>query len=251
MAFDFDDDTVITAALGANARLFGAESATAPEPSSYSRTAILNYISSALAAVAASGSASDLSAGTLPLGRLHGRIADFANINDYVKGDLFYFDGANIVNLAPGTAGQVLQTGGSGANPSWVHGPTTFPWSIEFLIDGGGGNITAGVKGYLEVPFGGVITSWQLFGDASGSVTVDIWKCTYAQFDGGATHPVLADSITGSATPSMSSATKNSSSTLTGWTTTLSQGDVLAFSLPSSATGIARLTLALQLTRVL
>jgi len=35
------------------------------------------------------------------------------------QGDVLYFDGTNLTRLAAGTAGQVLQTNGAGANPSW------------------------------------------------------------------------------------------------------------------------------------
>jgi len=36
------------------------------------------------------------------------------------QGDLVYRDGSGIQRLGAGTAGQLLQTGGAGANPSWV-----------------------------------------------------------------------------------------------------------------------------------
>ena len=36
------------------------------------------------------------------------------------QGDLLYRDGSGLQRLAAGTSGQVLQTGGSGANPSWT-----------------------------------------------------------------------------------------------------------------------------------
>ena len=36
------------------------------------------------------------------------------------QGDILYRDGSGLQRLAAGTSGQVLQTGGSGANPSWV-----------------------------------------------------------------------------------------------------------------------------------
>ena len=36
------------------------------------------------------------------------------------QGDILYYNGTEWVKLAPGTAGQLLATGGSGANPSWV-----------------------------------------------------------------------------------------------------------------------------------
>ena len=37
------------------------------------------------------------------------------------QGDILYRDGSGLQRLAAGTSGQVLQTGGSGANPSWAN----------------------------------------------------------------------------------------------------------------------------------
>ena len=37
------------------------------------------------------------------------------------QGDILYRDGSGLQRLAPGTSGQVLQTGGAAANPSWVN----------------------------------------------------------------------------------------------------------------------------------
>jgi len=37
------------------------------------------------------------------------------------QGDIVYRDGSGLARLGYGTAGQVLQTGGSGANPSWTN----------------------------------------------------------------------------------------------------------------------------------
>ena len=36
------------------------------------------------------------------------------------QGDILYRDGSGLQRLGAGTSGQVLQTGGSGANPSWT-----------------------------------------------------------------------------------------------------------------------------------
>jgi hypothetical protein len=46
-------------------------------------------------------------------------VTDFT-ISGQAQGDILYFDGTNWVRLAPGTSGQVLQTNGAAANPSWV-----------------------------------------------------------------------------------------------------------------------------------
>jgi len=48
-----------------------------------------------------------------------GTDADLAAISGTVQGDLYYNNGSAIARLAPGTSGQVLQTGGASANPSW------------------------------------------------------------------------------------------------------------------------------------
>ncbi|OFX42031.1 MAG: hypothetical protein A2W95_14825 [Bacteroidetes bacterium GWA2_40_14] len=40
------------------------------------------------------------------------------------QGDIMYYNGTNWVRLAAGTAGQILQTNGVGANPSWVNAPS-------------------------------------------------------------------------------------------------------------------------------
>lgn len=117
--------------------------------------------------------------------------------------------------------------------------------SIEIVIDGGGIAITTGLKGYLSLPFAGTITEAKLLGDQSGSIVVDVWKCSYAQYDAGSTHPVAGDKITASAPPTISAATKSQDTTLTGWTTAFLAGDILAFNVNSAAT-IQRATLSLK-----
>ena len=42
------------------------------------------------------------------------------------QGDLLYRDGSGLQRLGAGTSGQVLQTGGSGANPSWTNVSSDF-----------------------------------------------------------------------------------------------------------------------------
>jgi hypothetical protein len=115
--------------------------------------------------------------------------------------------------------------------------------TITFIIDGGGSAITTGEKGDLTIPFDCVINEWTLLADQSGSIVVDIWKDTYANYP-----PTVADTITGSAKPTISSSTKGQSSTLTGWTTTITAGDCLAFNVDSAST-VQRVTLSLKFTR--
>jgi len=82
-----------------------------------------------------------------------------------------------------------------------------------------------------------------MLADQSGSIVVDIWKDTYANFP-----PADADSITAAAPPTISSAQKAQDSTLTGWTTAVAAGDILAFNVDSVAT-VTRVTLSIKATK--
>jgi hypothetical protein len=113
--------------------------------------------------------------------------------------------------------------------------------SVGITIDGGGSAITTGTKGFLEVPFAGTITAVRMFADQSGSAVVDVWKDTYANYP-----PTVADTITASAKPTISSTVKSQDTTLTGWTTAVSAGDILGFNVDSAST-ITRLTVQLTI----
>lgn len=115
--------------------------------------------------------------------------------------------------------------------------------SIPFIIDGGGGAITTGQKGHIPLPFAGEIISASLDADQSGSIVVDIWKDTRANFP-----PTDADSITASAPPTLSSEQSSLDETLTGWTIAFAAGDILAFNVDSITT-VKRVTLSLKVRR--
>lgn len=119
MAIEIRDDTPITTPMPAGSWLIGGLTSADAAPTAFGRESILNYVKSGLATVATTGSASDLASGTVPASRLHPYLADISNMQ-LVQGDMFYFDGADIVVLSAGTAGHVLQTQGPGANPAWV-----------------------------------------------------------------------------------------------------------------------------------
>ena len=79
------------------------------------------------------------------------------------------------------------------------------------------------------VPYDCVLTGWQVTADVVGNVTVQVRR-------GGT-------SLVGSGTaPGLSGASSGSSSSLTGWTTALSAGDVLWISISGvSGVGILRI----------
>lgn len=112
--------------------------------------------------------------------------------------------------------------------------------TISFVIDGGGTAITTGVKGDVEVPFNCSIVAATLLADQSGSIIVDVWKDTYANYP-----PTDADSITSSSVPEISSATKDQDTSLAGWTTSITAGDILRFNVDSCTT-ITRCVVSLK-----
>ena len=116
---------------------------------------------------------------------------------------------------------------------------------LTFIIDGAGSVLSTGIAGDLDVPFACTITGVVLLADQSGSVVVDIWKDTYANYP-----PTNADSITASAPPTITSAAKSSDTTLTGWTKSIAAGDTLRFNI-DSVTTITRVTVALAVTKVI
>lgn len=166
--------------------------------------------------------------------------------------------GASGVTGATGATGPTGITGPSGpVGPTGATGPTgvtgttgaTGPTggvtaAIGYSISGGGSVISVGVAGTgLTIPFNCIISEWTLQANVSGSIVIDIWKDTYANFP-----PTVADTITGSAKPTISASNKGNSSTLTGWTTTISAGDILYFNVDSCST-ITEVTLTMKVTK--
>ncbi len=101
-------------------------------------------------------------------------------------------------------------------------------------INGGGFAITTGMKGYWVAPFACTITGVGILTDQSSTTTVDLWKTTYANYDAGATHPVDGDSITAAAPIGTSAGVKNLDTTLTGWTTAVAEGDIIAINIDAN-----------------
>lgn len=108
---------------------------------------------------------------------------------------------------------------------------TVIKGTFGITIDGGGTAITTGIKGYVTVPYGMTITGWDILADTSGSIVVDVWKDTYANYP-----PTVADTIAGSEKPTLSTATKNQDASLSTWTTSVTAGDIIGFNVDSATT---------------
>jgi hypothetical protein len=115
--------------------------------------------------------------------------------------------------------------------------------SVHYIFDGGGLELTTGLKGSVIVPFACAINSWTLVADPSGSIVVDIWKTALADYP-----PEVGDSITGNAKPTISNGQTATSASLGAWTTSVAEGDVLAFNI-DSVTDVSIASIALKVTR--
>jgi len=113
---------------------------------------------------------------------------------------------------------------------------------ITYSMDNGDTVIPTGVWGYLRIPFACTVKAWTLIAKQSGSIVIDIWKDTYANFP-----PTDADAMPGSGKePTLSSAQIGEDTDITDWAaTSISAGDILAFNV-DSCTDIKQITLTLK-----
>lgn len=100
---------------------------------------------------------------------------------------------------------------------------------------------STGLKGALRVDFACTITAVTTIANATGSCVIDIKKSTYAGYP-------TTTSICASAKPTLSSAQKAEDTTLTGWTTSITAGDVLEFTV-DSASGLSWASVTLKYSR--
>ena len=103
------------------------------------------------------------------------------------------------------------------------------------IIDGGGGDVSTGIKLDILFPASLTLQEYYLTGDQSGSVVADLWHCTYAEFDNAA-HPVVGDSVCAAAKPTIAAAHKTKDDTLSGWSKDVLLGEVWRLNIDSLST---------------
>lgn len=162
-----------------------------------------------------------------------------------VAGDLSIggaFSGDGIPDLAAIEAltgtGALKRTGDN----TWALDDGTF--SFGFSRDGYGVALATGIVADIRVPFACTLTGWSLLADQSGSIKIDVWKDTLANFP-----PTNADSITNSHEPQLSSATNGEDTDISDWSdVTVDAGDILRFNI-DSCSSITRITFLLKAKR--
>lgn len=117
--------------------------------------------------------------------------------------------------------------------------------SIEMLVTGAGWPIDVGRKGWAEVPFNCTLVQATLLADAAANMVVDIRKDSYGNFP-----PTVGDSITSASPLTLAGSNKTQDTTLAGWTTAFTQGDILSFDVVSNNNIITQATVSLKIARI-
>jgi hypothetical protein len=115
--------------------------------------------------------------------------------------------------------------------------------TIGLILDGGGSTITTGYKSFTTTAFSGEILSYTVLADRTGSIVIDIWKDSYANY------PLTSgDSICATNKVTLATGIKNTDSTLTSWTKTFAVGDNFGFNV-DSVSGVQKISLTLRVKK--
>lgn len=114
---------------------------------------------------------------------------------------------------------------------------------LPFVSAAAGTDIAVGQKVWIVVPFACAISRVDALAGQTGSIVVDLWVDSYANYP-----PTDADSITAAAPVTITAADKSQDSTLTDWTLNLAAGDIL-MGYVDSCTDIEECLVAIQVTR--
>lgn len=148
-----------------------------------------------------------------------------------------YFDPTNAV---PRTITFPQETGTIALTSDIPSVPTIPKTQVGITIDGGGSAITTGNKGFGRVPHTGTITGWTIVADQAGDIEVDVQLGSFAGF------PTTA-SIAGTELPTLTTSDKNENTTLSTWTTAVTEGDIISYTVNSAST-VTRVHLFIHIT---
>lgn len=102
--------------------------------------------------------------------------------------------------------------------------------TISVTFDGGGEELSTGLKAVGPVVENGTLTSWTLYAETAGNLVVDVLVTAVGDYT-----PEDSDSVTGSNPPSLSMEQFTEDTVLSGWSKTLTKGGVIGFKIVSVA----------------
>lgn len=141
--------------------------------------------------------------------------------------------------------GSLTDNTGGNVTLSYIPGSAQFP--IGAVFDAGTSAISGSPSVDVPCPASGTLVSWTLLADvATGNATIDVLKSTYSGFAGSLASIVNVGS--GGVKPALSGVIKNTDSSLAFWTTSITAGDIIRFTVDSSTTK-KRLEIQLLYTR--
>jgi hypothetical protein len=141
-----------------------------------------------------------------------------------------------------GATGKLIQDGGQ--TIAQVIASATAASGIKtpgVTVDNGATVVTVGDKGTIQCPISGTITKWTLLAKPAGDVEFDVFLDAFGSYP-------PTTSIVASAPPLLSGADSATDSTLTGWTTAVTAGDVFGFEIVGTPATITRVTLQIEVT---
>lgn len=167
-------------------------------------------------------------------------VAETAARSDHVHARESYatitagLDYGEVGDIASSTWGDAAAAGSTGevADAGHVHArEAKLVSDLTFIIDGGGVVASTGIAIFgVVVDFPCTITGWTVLTDLSATVTIDVWKDTYANHP-----PTVADTMVGVGTKPNTSAARKGQSTSPDWDTlTLASGDVVFVNLDAN-----------------
>lgn len=101
---------------------------------------------------------------------------------------------------------------------------------IQYNFAGGGSAISAGAIGNVVIPVGMTVTGWEVLGDRSGTATVAVLACSYANF------PASLASITSTDVPHVTGGQASANFAVSVWSPNLAATSVVQFSVSAIST---------------